>query len=166
MELEQKILEQSAKLGRLLSTNSLKITTVESCTGGGISYALTEVSGSSAYVEECFVTYSNDAKEKLVGVNSTTLMQHGAVSEQTVCEMALGALTQTQADIAIAVSGIAGPDGGTVDKPVGTVWIAWAYSKSNVKTLRFQFDGNRSNVRKETIYQSLIYAEKIIFEFI
>ncbi|WP_028299017.1 CinA family nicotinamide mononucleotide deamidase-related protein [Oceanospirillum beijerinckii] len=116
---------QAQALVKLLTEQQKKITCVESCTGGLIASMITSVPGSSAVFEAGFVTYSNAQKTAMVGVNETTLIENGAVSEQTVREMAAGGLEKAEADYVIAVSGIAGPDGGSDDKPVGTVWIAW-----------------------------------------
>jgi nicotinamide-nucleotide amidase len=113
------------QLGEMLCKKNAKLTTAESCTGGGISEAITAVSGSSQWFEFGFVTYANSAKQQLLGVSKQTLDQYGAVSEQVVEQMAQGAIRQSRADYAIAVSGIAGPEGGTEDKPVGTVWVCW-----------------------------------------
>lgn len=161
-------LELSERLGQLLVTKNWFVTTAESCTGGGISTAITEVAGCSAYFEQAFVTYSNDAKAELVGVSQDTLAQFGAVSKQTVTQMAEGALIKAQANIAIAVSGIAGPSGGTELKPVGTVWIGIALRDSNVESKStvwsqcYQFDGDRKSIREETIKAALIKACELI----
>ena len=115
----------ASELGATLAARGWRVTCAESCTGGGVACAITEVAGSSRWFETGFVTYANDIKTAVLGVQQTTLATHGAVSEQVVREMALGALERSGADYAIAVSGIAGPEGGTEDKPVGTVWLAW-----------------------------------------
>jgi|JI7StandDraft_1071085.scaffolds.fasta_scaffold02784_5 nicotinamide-nucleotide amidase len=117
----------AAALGELLLRNSWTITTAESCTGGGVAQAITAISGSSAYFHSAVVTYSNAAKTKFLGVPADTLAACGAVSEQTVYAMAHGAAELADADCAIAISGIAGPTGGSIDKPVGTVWFAFRY---------------------------------------
>ena len=114
----------------LLTKKKQKITVAESCTGGLIASQITAIPGSSAVFEAGFVTYSNHIKQMLLGVPETTLMNHGAVSEETVLAMAKGALDKSAADFVIAVSGIAGPGGGTKDKPLGSVWIAWGNKKS------------------------------------
>ncbi|MCF6435275.1 nicotinamide-nucleotide amidohydrolase family protein [Pseudoalteromonas sp. MMG022] len=150
MELNQEIKTLAAQLGAILTDKCLTITTAESCTGGGISYALTDTPGSSAYVDRCFVTYSNGAKHVLLGVNEQTLNSVGAVSEQTVREMATGAAKQANADIAIAVSGIAGPSGGSDDKPVGLVWFA-INIRGQVSTYEQVFSGDRSYIRLQAI---------------
>jgi nicotinamide-nucleotide amidase len=134
------------------------VATAESCTGGWIAKALTDVSGSSAAFGYGVVSYSNAAKASLLGVAESTLQEHGAVSEAVVTEMAAGVLHLSGADLAVAVSGIAGPDGGTDQKPVGTVWLAWAASTSGgpaVDTERRVFDGDRESVRKQTVILAL-----------
>lgn len=137
-----------------LSQHGLSLVTAESCTGGWIAKVLTDVPGSSSWFERGFVTYSNEAKQEMLGVQSQTLHQHGAVSEQTVKEMASGALSNSQAHISVAVSGIAGPGGGTEDKPVGTVWLAWSAGKSP-ETLRVILPGERNRVREQAVELAL-----------
>ena len=127
---------------QLLQNNNQTIATAESCTGGQIAAAITQVPGASAVFEAGFVTYSNAMKQQLLNVSEETLLQHGAVSEPVVKQMALGAMERGNADYAIAVSGIAGPDGGTADKPVGTVWVAWG-SKNRLKTHEMRFNRAR-----------------------
>ena len=141
-----------------LSSSGKTVTTAESCTGGWIAKAITDVPGSSSAFAYGIVSYSNGAKESLLGVENLTLAEHGAVSSQVVEQMAEGALQLSGADIAVAVSGVAGPDGGTDEKPVGTVWFAWAVrTKSGIsvdgETQRF--DGNRNEVRVQTVAQAL-----------
>ncbi|MGI5309384.1 nicotinamide-nucleotide amidase [Rheinheimera sp. WS51] len=147
-------LQLATDLGQLLLRKKLTITTAESCTGGGIGYWLTAVAGSSAYVDRAFITYSNKAKQQLLGVQSTTLLQYGAVSEQTVSEMAVGAAKAAGAQCAISVSGIAGPGGGSADKPVGTVWFGF-YMQGSIITQRQCFDGDRQHVRQQSIDYAL-----------
>lgn len=127
----------------------------ESCTGGGIAAALTDVAGSSAWFDRGFVTYSNEAKTEMLGVNAATLEHAGAVSEQTVIEMAKGALIYSRAQLSVAVSGIAGPGGGSAEKPVGTVWLAWA-TESGVQTHVECFAGDRLAVRGATVDRALL----------
>ncbi len=134
------------------------LTTAESCTGGWIAKALTDIPGSSACFAYGIVSYSNGAKESLLGVRNQTLVDHGAVSAATVAEMAEGALRLSGADFGVAVSGVAGPDGGSNDKPVGTVWFAWAVrGKSGVTTDTHQqnFEGNREGVRLQSVAHAL-----------
>jgi nicotinamide-nucleotide amidase len=127
----------------------------ESCTGGGIAAALTDVAGSSAWFDRGFVTYSNQAKQEMLGVALDTLEQFGAVSRETAIEMARGALMYSDAQLSVAVTGIAGPDGGTAEKPVGTVWIAWA-SEEGESAVREQFAGSRAEVRAATVDAALL----------
>src|SRR5579862_4607452 len=120
-------LEQLAKeVGERFKSRGLKLVTAESCTGGGLAYAITSIPGSSAWFERGLVTYSNISKEELLGVNPGTLATFGSISAEAAKEMAEGALRHSQAQISIALTGIAGPEGGSLDKPVGTVWIACA----------------------------------------
>lgn len=135
--------------GRLLQ-RGLSIATAESCTGGWIAKIMTDIPGSSGWFERGFVTYTNEAKQDMLGVQTHTLQQHGAVSEQTVREMASGALSNSRADVSVAVSGIAGPGGGSADKPVGTVWLAWAVG-GKLRTLHVHLSGDRSRVREQAV---------------
>lgn len=130
------------------------ITTAESCTGGLISATLVNVAGASYVLNEAYVTYANSAKEKLIGVRHETLCEHGAVSEQTAYEMAKGAAKAASADCAIAVTGIAGPDGGTEDKPIGTVYAGY-YVCGRIVVERYQFDGDRHEVRQQTALKTI-----------
>ena len=138
------------ELGQLLLRKNLSITTAESCTGGGISYAITAISGSSAYLDRSFITYSNKAKQQMLGVKSATLLQFGAVSEETVVEMARGAAAAAGSNVAIAVSGIAGPTGGSPQKPVGTVCFGFAVD-GHVVCTTLVFTGDREQVRQQSI---------------
>lgn len=142
------------QLGEMLCKKNAKLTTAESCTGGGISEAITAVSGSSQWFEFGFVTYANSAKQQLLGVSKQTLDQYGAVSEQVVEQMAQGAIQQSRADYAIAVSGIAGPEGGTEEKPVGTVWVCWQ-TPTQSWTQKLMLPGDRQAVRTAAVKKSL-----------
>ncbi|AHG21296.1 hypothetical protein Z042_18060 [Chania multitudinisentens RB-25] len=144
----------SISVGQKLKANGQWITCAESCTGGGIAKAITDIAGSSAYFDRGFVTYSNVAKHELLGVKEATLVAHGAVSEAVVCEMAVGALHAAKADLALSVSGIAGPDGGSEEKPVGTVWFGFAERAGRVQAYKMQFAGDRDAVR----LQATIFA--------
>jgi len=150
----QELIFLASEVGKQLKLKNFYLATAESCTGGGIAQTVTEIAGSSAWFECGFVTYSNTAKRELLGVPAEVLNTFGAVSEQTVLAMAKGALAHSQAQISVAVSGIAGPDGGTAEKPVGTVWIAWALPDREIAQC-FQFDGDRHAVRQHTIQQAL-----------
>ncbi len=129
----------------------MMLATAESCTGGGIAQALTDISGSSAWFERGFVTYANAAKVEMLGVRKATLDAYGAVSEATVREMAEGALAHSHADVAVSVSGVAGPTGGTPEKPVGTVWFGWALRNGSVHTRLHQLSGDRAAVRAQSV---------------
>jgi nicotinamide-nucleotide amidase len=141
----------AVQVGTLLKSRGMMLATAESCTGGGVAQAITEVAGSSAWFERGFVTYSNLSKQQMLGVREATIRQHGAVSEMTVREMAEGALRHSTAQVALAVSGIAGPDGGTADKPVGTVWFAWGLHTGETLAQRHQLGGNRAEVRAQAV---------------
>lgn len=147
-------LQLATDLGQLLLRKKYSITTAESCTGGGVAYSLTAVPGSSAYVDRGFITYSNKAKQQLLAVRSATLLQYGAVSEQTVREMAQGAANAAGANMAIAVSGIAGPDGGSAYKPVGTVCFGF-YLNGQLASSQLVFAGDRAAVREQAIHYAL-----------
>lgn len=153
--MESELFELAEQLGRLLKANGKIIATAESCTGGWIAQAITEVSGSSAWFDRGFVTYSNAAKMQMLGVSPQTLEKYGAVSTETATEMAAGALAHSDADIAVAVTGIAGPDGGTLEKPVGTVFIAWARKNGETKVARKQLSGNRRQIRAQTVKSAI-----------
>jgi len=148
-------MELAAQVGVLLKSHGLMLATAESCTGGGVAQAITEVAGSSAWFERGFVTYSNQSKQQMLGVLETTLIQYGAVSEMTVREMVAGALKHSSAQVALAVSGIAGPDGGTAEKPVGTVWFAWGIKQGETHAQRYQLDGNRAEIRAKAVHIAL-----------
>ncbi len=141
-----------------LSESGKAVATAESCTGGWIAKSLTDVAGSSAVFSYGIVSYSNGAKEQLLGVSNATLSEHGAVSKEVVSEMAEGALNLSGANIAVGVSGVAGPDGGTDDKPVGTVWFAWARRTESgiaVDTELHTMEGDRKAVRMQTVTRAL-----------
>ena len=155
------------ELAASLLHENKKLTVAESCTGGWIAKVLTDLAGSSAWFERGFVTYSNEAKQEMLDVSSSTLDSQGAVSEKVVAEMALGALKNSHADISLSVSGIAGPDGGSDDKPVGLVWFAWCnnLSADNKNVLISEqkiFSGNRDAVREQAVKYALIGLRKVL----
>jgi len=129
--------------------------TAESCTGGGIAQAITEIPGSSAWFDRGFITYSNSAKVQMLKVKQSILDQYGAVSEEVAIQMVEGALVNSDADIAVAVTGIAGPDGGSELKPVGTVFIAWGVKDWNIYCGKYIFRGGRTTIRKSTVISAL-----------
>jgi len=135
------------ELGNLLKSKKLSLSTAESCTGGGVAAAITSVAGSSEYFMGGIVAYSNDVKISLLHVSSETLEKYGAVSRETVMEMAAGAMNTLKTDCAIATSGIAGPGGGSLEKPVGTIWIAVAYKNEIVTVMQTGDNGRAKNVQ-------------------
>ena len=150
------------KLGRALHVRGWRLAAAESCTGGWIAKALTDIAGSSQWFDGGVVAYSNAAKTQLLGVASDVLAAHGAVSEEAVRAMAEGARSRFAADLAVAVSGIAGPGGGTEDKPVGTVHFAWA-TRSGVTAARRMFAGSREAVRRQTVALALERLVELVF---
>jgi len=136
------------------------LATAESCTAGGIAFAVTQIPGSSTWFDRGFITYSNDSKLKVLGVSPVYLRDYGAVSEPVARSMALGCLNHSAAQAAVAATGIAGPDGGTVDKPVGTVCLAWAIRRDPavapwVRTTTRLFDGDRAAIRTQAVLEAL-----------
>lgn len=149
--MDKKIISLAYQLGKTLKEKGLMIVTAESCTGGGIAQAITEISGSSVWFDRGFVTYSNHAKVQMLQVNQNTLNDFGAVSKQVVIEMTEGAILSSGADMAVSVTGIAGPSGGTDEKPVGTVYIAWQLKGEPANYRLHHFLGDRIQVRQQTI---------------
>lgn len=145
----------ASQAGTTLQDQGLTLVTAESCTGGWIAKVITDIPGSSAWFERGFVTYSNEAKVELLGVRQSTLDTCGAVSGETVLEMAEGGLAHSRASVAVAVTGIAGPEGGSPDKPVGTVWLGWAVKGKPVRCRRFLFNGDREAVRGQSVVAAL-----------
>lgn len=142
------------RLGELAINKGIMISTAESCTGGWVSEMITSVPGSSGWFDRGFITYSNTAKEEMLGVDTETLEKHGAVSEQTAREMAQGALEHSHAQISVAITGIAGPGGGTEEKPVGTIWFAWS-DKKNTIARKELFSGDRYAIRQQAVITAL-----------
>jgi nicotinamide-nucleotide amidase len=158
MASDQELMRLAARVGQRLRRGHRRIVTAESCTAGWIAKALTDVAGSSEWFECGYVTYSNAAKTRDLGVPARTLSRHGAVSEETVRAMARGALRVSGAAAAVAVSGIAGPDGGSPEKPVGTVWFAFALRRGSALRLvsaRRWFRGDRERVRRKSVEYAL-----------
>jgi len=147
--------EMAERVGATLLAKGVMVATAESCTGGWVAQAATSVPGSSQWFERGFVTYTNVAKQEMLGVKASTLAAYGAVSEPVVKEMVSGALRHSCAEVAVAVSGVAGPDGGTADKPVGTVWLAWQLSGAEAVTRCVQFPGDRHQVREQAVLLAL-----------
>lgn len=153
--MDPELYELSGRVGDALKARGLMMTAAESCTGGWIGQAITMVPGSSKWFDRGFVTYTNEAKQEMLGVRSATLSKFGAVSEQTVREMVAGALAKSRAQVAVAVSGIAGPDGGSRQKPVGTVLLAWGEKGGGISAQAVHFQGDRDAVRRLTVIAAL-----------
>jgi nicotinamide-nucleotide amidase len=159
-DIADRLLRLAERLGALLVEQRLVLATAESCTAGGVGFAVTQVPGASDWYDRGFIVYSNEAKQQVLGVSPVYLRDFGAVSEPVARAMAFGALTHSHAQIAVAVTGIAGPGGGTLDKPVGTVCFAWAIKRDAaaapwVKTATRRFDGDRASVRTQAIVAAL-----------
>ncbi|AHK20036.1 nicotinamide-nucleotide amidase [Yersinia similis] len=157
---EGQLRQLSIAVGHKLKEHGAWVTCAESCTGGWVAKALTDIAGSSAYFDRGFVTYSNTAKHDLLGVSETTLARYGAVSEAVVREMAMGALKQANADFAVSISGIAGPDGGSTDKPVGTVWFGFISREGPISAKKQHFYGDRDSVR----LQAAVFALQTLID--
>lgn len=158
---DDQLLAQAHALGARLAQQRHTLATAESCTGGWIAKTITDVAGCSDWFEAGMVAYSYEAKQALLGVRAETLLREGAVSEETAVEMVNGALVHSGATVAVAVTGIAGPGGGTPDKPVGSVWIAWKRRGGYPSARLFQFDGDsRDAIRRQTVAAALagVYA--------
>jgi nicotinamide-nucleotide amidase len=152
----------AAKLGIVLKEKNAMLALAESCTGGMAAETITRVAGSSAWFERGFVTYSNAAKSEMLGVSSETIHQFGAVSEETAREMALGALKHSHADFAISITGIAGPEGGSADKPVGTVCFAWVGKTLPLTSMTSKTSGDRQQIRHLSVETAFLELLKLI----
>lgn len=152
---DHKLEQAGNQLASQLSEAGLTMVTAESCTGGWVAKVLTDKAGSSAYVIGGLVTYSNEAKQALLGVTEASLVNHGAVSEPVVREMVAGALAATGASVAVSVSGVAGPGGGSDAKPVGTVWFAWGSDVETTEVVVQRFSGDREQVRRQAVLFAL-----------
>ncbi|MCB5191358.1 nicotinamide-nucleotide amidase [Methylobacillus arboreus] len=152
---DAELLTLAQRLGESLQAKGWVLALAESCTGGWAAQSITAIAGSSTWFDRGFVTYSNIAKQQMLGVGAETLQQYGAVSEETAQEMALGALAYSTADISAAITGIAGPDGGSREKPVGTVCFGWSSKDGHILTHREVFSGDREAVRKQSVKTAL-----------
>ncbi|MGP9833948.1 nicotinamide-nucleotide amidase [Marinobacter sp. NSM] len=159
---DQQLESAGNTLGDWLAEHGKTIATAESCTGGWVAKVLTDRAGSSAYLMAGLVTYSNEAKQAILGVEESVLAEHGAVSEPVVRQMVAGAIRAADVDIAVAISGIAGPGGGSDEKPVGTVWFAWGTGPDRIETSLQCFDGDRDQVRRK----SVLYVLQGVTEFL
>ena len=153
--MEDELQKLARRLGEILSESGLCCVTAESCTGGWVAKVITDIEGSSHWFERGFVTYSNRSKRELLGVGEGVLERHGAVSEAVVRSMVQGALQRSPADLALSISGIAGPGGGTADKPVGTVWLAWGRRNGETRAEKRRFHGEREAVRRQAAAAAL-----------
>ena len=153
--MDDELYRLAEEVGNALKQHGMMLVTAESCTGGWVAEAVTAVPGSSSWFDRGFITYTNQAKQEMLGVTAATLAAFGAVSEQTVREMVAGALSHSRAQVAVAISGIAGPGGGMPEKPVGTVWLAWMLANGVVSSDRRQFVGDRSEVRRQAVGAAL-----------
>lgn len=153
--MDEELIDLAQRTGALLERKGWVLATAESCTGGWIAEAVTAIAGSSAWFDTGFVTYSNTAKTRLLGVPTALLKTEGAVSEAVVRAMVEGALRASAAHVAVAVSGIAGPTGGSVEKPVGTVCLAWAWPGQPVFSETCHFEGDRAGIRRQTVLHAL-----------
>jgi nicotinamide-nucleotide amidase len=153
--MDKELFVLAQRVGQFLMAQGKTIALAESCTGGLIAATLTDVAGSSAWFDRGFVTYSNQAKMDMLGVDPNILRQYGAVSTETAMQMVFGVLAHTVADCAVAVTGIAGPEGGTVEKPVGTVFIAWQWRNQDPVVIKKVFEGNRQDVRRQSVKTAL-----------
>lgn len=154
--------QQGVEIGQLLLARRMKLAAAESCTGGWLSRVVTEIPGCSDWFDCSFVAYSYEAKETMLGVSRVILEEHGAVSQETVVEMVRGALSRSRANVAVAITGIAGPSGGTPGKPVGTVWLAWGRGHHPPVTQLIHLEGNREEVRRQTVREALVGLQKIL----
>lgn len=156
------ILTLASDVGTLLKAQQLTVVTAESCTGGGLSYALTSVPGSSQWFDRAYVTYTEQAKHDMLHLSSDFIKEHGVVSEATACKMASQAITLSHAHWSIAITGIAGPDGGTEQCPVGTIWIAWANNKNFLQAKKYLFQGDRLTNREHAIENALLELKNFL----
>ena len=155
MSKKRVIYELADKLGKLLLNRKWRCAVAESCTGGGLASAITDIAGSSHWFDRGFVTYTNKAKEEMLAVPASVLSRDGAVSEATVRAMAQGVMAISDADLSVAISGIAGPGGGSTEKPVGTVWIAWAGNRQPTQARHYCFEGDRAAIRQQAVQAAL-----------
>lgn len=162
----QAVEEMTEHCADYLRRRGFRLVVAESCTGGWLAKILTDLPGSSEWFDRGFVTYSNQAKQTMLGVSSTTLEQKGAVSEACVIEMTQGALRESGADVALAISGVAGPGGGSAEKPVGTVCFAWQVKGSEMIVRQICFNGDRRQVRWQAVAHALTQLEQLLSKVI
>lgn len=156
MNLSINLTQASENLSQYLLKSNALIATAESCTGGWLAQCITSIAGSSAWFDRGFITYSNQAKMDMLGVKAETLAQFGAISAEVAMQMTAGTLQYSTADYAIAITGIAGPTGGSLEKPIGSVYIAWQKKHHPAKVTLAHFHGDREQIRKQAVYQALM----------
>jgi len=149
------LVQLAERLGLGLRARGIMLVTAESCTGGWLAQIITAVPGSSKWFDRGFVTYSNASKQEMLGVPASILQEYGAVSEACVKAMAAGAIAHANSDLAVSISGIAGPGGATPDKPVGTVWVGWTWCSEKPQARVFHFEGDRQRVREQAVHAAL-----------
>jgi len=154
-QVDGELQQLASQIGVLMQAKNGLLATAESCTGGWVAQTITAIAGSSLWFDRGFVTYSNSSKCEMLGVSEQTLADFGAVSEAVVMEMARGVLMNSHADVSVAITGIAGPSGGSEEKPVGTVWIAWGRGDRCVCATKYEFQGTREAVRAQAVKQAL-----------
>ena len=159
---ESDLQQLARELGEQLMARGMMMASAESCTGGWVAKVVTDLPGSSTWFDSAMVTYSNNAKRHWLGVDPVTLEAEGAVTHVVVKQMVLGLLDRCDARVGVSISGIAGPSGGSEDKPVGTVWMAWAKPGEVVETMRFQFDGDRNQVRMQAVFEALTGVRRML----
>ena len=159
---EQELRRLAEKLGECLVTKGLKLASAESCTGGWLAKIITDIPGSSLWFSGSVVCYSNEFKHSLLDVNEDTLFEYGAVSGETVLELSTGLLSHTEADVVVSFTGIAGPGGGSDEKPVGLVWLSWGKRERPIFSDSYHFDGDRENVRKLSLQQALVNLQQLL----
>ncbi|KAF3977210.1 MAG: CinA family protein [Methylococcales symbiont of Iophon sp. n. MRB-2018] len=162
--MDKELVKLARQLGESLKHKGLKLVTAESCTGGGLAQAITDIAGSSAWFDRGFITYSNQSKIEMLQVKQVSLEKYGAVSKQVALEMIDGALENSDADIAVAVTGIAGPTGGSEQKPVGTVYIAFKIKNKKKQCVRRFLLGDRGNIRKQVIKDAMFICLHEVFD--
>jgi nicotinamide-nucleotide amidase len=153
---EAELTALATQLGECLQAQGIKLASAESCTGGWLAKVITDIAGSSTWFAASVVSYSNQAKHSLLGVRRQTLAEFGAVSCETVLEMSEGVFNHTEADVAVSISGIAGPEGGSAEKPVGLVWMSWGIRGQPLAANAFHFDGDREAVRRQAVKQAML----------
>ena len=161
---DQELFESAQSLGDKLRRTNKFLATAESCTGGWVGKVITDVPGSSHWYDRGFITYTNESKRELLGVPDEIIRRYGAVSEQTAQAMVVGVLQHSAADVALSITGIAGPGGGSETKPVGFVWFGWGQRHGNVQTQSYTFLGDREAIRRQAVWHTLLVLQDYFLE--